>query len=299
MTKKGMSVLSSVFLSLIHEQRGRALNTFTNRDLSLVFHSQSPPPTPPAANLPYHPPAALDPSLHAISQATSFLPIQPFGSFSHLDDPVEDLPNAENTWEVNWALTYARRSAAQHLPTPQLPTYAPTDHWNPHQWMHSGGNHTHPPQPPQPPQPQSHMDQVAWGSTEILNRAPVSPPVAGPSNRRDSLGSRSTSTYATSMRGGRRRRGSIPLDPSEKKFKCEACGRSYSRKAELDRHQKTDKKHNGIGKYPCKCCGRWFTRDDARLRHERLREVGEGSGRSGKGKERDIDMDVDDDEEDI
>lgn len=79
---------------------------------------------------------------------------------------------------------------------------------------------------------------------------------------------------------------------------CDECGKAYSRKAELDRHRRTNKKHNGIGKYPCGCCGKWFTRDDARLRHERMCEVGEGSGSgSGKGKERDTDMDIDEDEE--
>lgn len=84
----------------------------------------------------------------------------------------------------------------------------------------------------------------------------------------------------------------------EEKFKCEPCGKSYKRKAELDRHNRTSKKHNSSGTHQCGCCGRWFTRDDARLRHERSCEDGSQRGSSnGKGKDRDSDMNIDEDKE--
>ncbi|KAF8601717.1 hypothetical protein BDV93DRAFT_607872 [Ceratobasidium sp. AG-I] len=298
-----------------------------SRPLSPALNSQGPPPPLPPANPQYPPPAAFDASFHTLFPATTFRPIRPFRNIIHPNSPTEDLSslvytlNADNMWEVNWALTRTLQSTAQSWSPPQFTTYVPADHPNPHQWMQSGGGYTHPPQPTQPPPPQPQMNQVAPGSREQFYRpphneppspntprhpprTPISPPVPGPSNHRNSLASGSTSTapVTAAKRGGRRRRGSTRSDTSDGKFRCEQCAKSYNRKAELDRHQRTNKKHNGIGKYPCGCCGRYFTRDDARLRHERQCELGEGSRRSsgsgsGKGKERDTDMDIDEDDE--
>ncbi|KAF8601718.1 hypothetical protein BDV93DRAFT_509775 [Ceratobasidium sp. AG-I] len=285
-----------------------------------VLNSQNPPPAPnlPTANLSYPLLGTFDSSSYTTTTASTFPPIQPFQYYNYFDGPGEDLcspaytGNAENMWEVNWALTHALRPAAQPWSSPQLTTYVPADHWNPHQWMQSANNQAHPPQPPQPPPFQ--MDQVTSGATRpphnelpesnIPRRSPrasISPLIAGPSNHHNSLATSATSAPASSVSRGRRRRGSIRSDTSEGNFRCKDCGKSYFRKAELDRHRRTAKMHNGIGKYVCGGCGRCFTRDDARLRHARLCEMGGESLRSssgrGKGTEQDTDMDVDVDDD--
>ncbi|KAF8603919.1 hypothetical protein BDV93DRAFT_507935 [Ceratobasidium sp. AG-I] len=206
-------------------------------------------------------------------------------------------------WEVNWDYTRTVRSTAQSSSPLQFATYVPTDHWNPHQRTHNGGGNAHPLQPPLQFQPQ--IISVPPGSVDRLSRTLVDPSAAKLSDHHDDLSYGSTPTAAATKREGRRLQGSMSSDTGEKNFKCEACGRSYSRKAELDRHQGTAKKHNGTGKFACGCCGVWFTRSDARLRHERKCAMGEGSRRSSsssesgraKGKERDTAVDIDEYEE--
>ncbi|KAF8603917.1 hypothetical protein BDV93DRAFT_576430 [Ceratobasidium sp. AG-I] len=290
----------------------------------LNYQYLSPPLLSSIDSTPQIPPTAFNSASHIISQATTFSPIRPFRDTTYFNGPGEHLSsqvytlNADNMWELNLDRTHALQSTAQSSSPPQFATYVPVDHWNPHQWTHSSGGYVRPLQSPSQPQPQIipvpsvSMDQLyRLPHNEPVNpniprhspNSPVNPSAAGSSDHRNNLGSGSTATAATTKRGGRRPGDSISSDTSEKKFKCEACGKSYSRKAELDRHQRTNKKHNGIGKFSCECCGRWFTRDDARLRHERRHAAGEGSRRSSsssgsvKGKEGDMDVDINDEEE--
>ncbi|KAF8601716.1 hypothetical protein BDV93DRAFT_558109 [Ceratobasidium sp. AG-I] len=299
------------------------------RPLSLVLNSQYPSPPLSAfiANTPYLLPADFNSAFHNLSQATTFFSIRPPRDTNGFNGPGEALSslvytlNPDNTWEVNWNRTHAVRTTAQSSPPPQFTTYVPADHRNPHQWTHNGDGYFRLTQPVQSPQLQPQTTLVSSGSVKGLDRSPhnkppgsnipshsprtsVDPLVAGLSDHCDTLGSDSTATTNTTKCGGRRPRDSISSDTSEKRnFKCEACGTLYSRKAELDRHQKTNKKHSGIGKFSCGCCGMWFMKDDTRLRHERRHAAGEesrSSSSSGSGKrkrkERDTDVDINDDE---
>ncbi|ORX89152.1 hypothetical protein K493DRAFT_168850, partial [Basidiobolus meristosporus CBS 931.73] len=54
------------------------------------------------------------------------------------------------------------------------------------------------------------------------------------------------------------------LPPKDRPFPCTHCSRSFTRKYDLERHERL---HTGDKPYKCAFCHKSFTRVDARQRH--------------------------------
>jgi uncharacterized Zn-finger protein len=56
----------------------------------------------------------------------------------------------------------------------------------------------------------------------------------------------------------------------ERPFRCEQCGKSFTRNEELTRHKRI---HSGLRPYACAVCGKRFGRKDHLKKHARTHQV--------------------------